>query len=416
MNEQNNQNSALDDALNTARKVEGAAKLGKAIANIAKGAATGGMAGAAAEAVKSFKKELVVVVVILLSIPILFLALLPTVIFNGLNPPEGDDPIMNDNPQIVENISTINGTIGQILTDAYNETKDDVESQAAGLDYVEIIDTVGGNIVYDANQIICWYSASQDQSVENISIPHLASMVTAHKRQLYYYTVHYEERTITWTDDDGEEHSKTVTYTIFTILYAGEEYFPTKLFRLSEEQKELSGYYAENLTVFLYDSYEAAANGTHGEIKDMISGDDTPLEEGAFGSPFPGTDWSELITSTFGKRPYPGVGTGTTNHTGLDIAPGEGTEISAVKGGTVLFVRDSGKSSYGKHLAINHGGGYVTLYAHCSSILVREGQQVDAEDIIAKVGQTGWVTGPHLHIEVIIDGQPENPLDYLSNG
>lgn len=416
MSDENRQSSGLEDVLNAAQKVKGAAKAGKAIANIAKGAAAGGLAGAATEAVKSLKKEVVVVVIMLLAIPILFLVLLPTVIFGGLNPPEtGDQPILNDNPQVVENISTINSTISQILTEAYTETKDEVEARAEGLEYVEIIDTVGGNIVYDANKIICWYCASQVQSVDNISIPHLASLVTAHKRQLYYYTVHYEQRTITWHDDDGE-HSKTVTYTIFTILYAGEEYFPNQLFQLSDDQKELSGYYAENLTIFLYDSAEAAANGTHNEIKDMIAGDDTPLEEGAFGNPFPDTDWSGLITSGFGDRPYPGVGTGTSNHTGLDIGVGEGTDICAVKGGTVLFVRDTGGSGYGKHVAISHGGGYVTLYAHCSQILVSEGQHVDAGDVIAKVGQTGWATGPHLHIEVIIDGQPQNPLDYLSNG
>jgi len=81
----------------------------------------------------------------------------------------------------------------------------------------------------------------------------------------------------------------------------------------------------------LNDGYEASANGTHGEIKDMIQGDNTPLEGGSFGNPFPGTNWSGNITSYFGNRPYPSVGTGTSNHTGLDIAPGLGTEISAVK-------------------------------------------------------------------------------------
>lgn len=411
----NQQTSGLEDVLNAAQKVKGAAKIGKAIANIAKGAAAGGLAGAAAEAVKSFKKELTVVAVTLLALPILFIALLPTVIFGGLDPPDtGGQPILNDNPQIVENISTINSTIGQILTEAYTEALEEAESEAAALEYAEVVDTVGGNIAYDANRILCWYCASQDKSVDNISIPHLAAMVTAYKGQLYYYTTHEEPRTITWTDENGEEQSETVTYTIFTILYAGEEYFPNQLFQLTEGQRELSGYYADNLTIFLYDSYEAAGNGTHGDIGGLIRDDQTPLEEGAFGSPFPGLDWSGLITSTFGKRPYPGVGTGTSNHTGLDIAPGLGTEISAVKGGTVLFVRDSGSSGYGKHLAINHGGGYVTLYAHCSQILVREGEQVTAGQVIAKVGKTGWVTGPHLHIEVIIDGTPVDPLGYLS--
>ena len=411
----NRQSNGIEDVLNAAQKVKSAAKIGKAVANIAKGAAAGGLAGAATEAVNSFKKELLVVVITLLAIPILFIALLPTVIFGGLNPPDtGEQPILNDNPQIVENISAINSAIGEILTEAYNETLEEAESKAAALEYAEVVDTVGGNIAYDANRIICWYCASQDKSVDNISIPHLAGMVTAHKKELYYYTTHQEQRTITWTDEDGEEQSETVTYTIFTVEYAGEDYFPNQLFQLTEGQKELSGYYAENLTVFLYDSYEAAGNGTHTDISGLIKDDDTPLESGAFGSPFPSLDWSGLITSTFGNRPYPGVGTGTSNHTGLDIAPGLGIEISAVKGGTVLFVRDSGSSGYGKHLAINHGGGYVTLYAHCSQILVREGEKVSAGQVIAKVGKTGWVTGPHLHIEVIIDGKPVDPLNYLS--
>ena len=153
----NRQTSGLEDVLNAAQKVKGAAKIGKAIANIAKGAAAGGLAGAAAEAVKSFKKELAIVAVTLLALPILFIALLPTVIFGGLDPPDtGEQPILNDNPQIVENISTINNTIGQILTEAYTEALEEAESEAAALEYAEVMDTVGGNIAYDANRILCW--------------------------------------------------------------------------------------------------------------------------------------------------------------------------------------------------------------------------------------------------------------------
>jgi murein DD-endopeptidase MepM/ murein hydrolase activator NlpD len=168
--------------------------------------------------------------------------------------------------------------------------------------------------------------------------------------------------------------------------------------------------------MFLYDSYAVAANGTHDYIRELLEGDTTPLADGVFGNPFPGMDWSGNITSTFGHRPYPGVGVGTDNHTGLDIGLPEGTSIHAVNSGTVLFVRDSGSAGYGKHLAIHHGGGYVTLYAHCSSISVTAGQTVSKGDEIAKLGSTGWSTNPHLHIEVIIDGTPVDPLGYISNG
>lgn len=278
------------------------------------------------------------------------------------------------------------------------------------------LDTVGGDIVFDANQIICWYSSSQNQSAENISVSHLASLVSAHKRQLYYYETTYEDREVTETDSDGVKHTKTVTFTILTILYAGDDYFPNDLFALSAEQVALADEYAVNLTIFLYDSYEVAGNNTHASIAELLAGDTTPLEDGVFGNPFPGQDWSANISSYFGSRPYPGVGTGTSNHTGLDISNGAGTDIHAVMGGTVLFVRDSGKSGYGKHLAINHGGGYVTMYAHCSFISVSEGQRVEKGDVIAAVGKTGWSTGNHLHIEVIINGKPVDPLGYISNG
>lgn len=412
---ENNERTGLEEV---AEQVKGAVKTGKAIANIAKGAATGGLYGAAVEAAKSFKKEIVVIACVLICLPVLFIVLLPQVIFDGLNPPNtGDQPIMNNTPQIVENISKINNIISQVLSNAYDEVREEVERKAAAEEYAEVEDEVGEEIAFDANRIICWYSASQDKSVDQISIPHLKQMVAAHKRELYTYLTRYEQRTITVADEDGEgEHEITVTYTIYTIQYAGEDIFPENVFGLDEKQLALSDDFASNLTIFLYDSYESAANGTHDQIKDMTDGDDKPPPpDGTFGNPFPGTDWSGSISSGFGSRPYPGVGTGTSNHTGLDIAYPSGTAIHAVQDGTVLFVRDSGNSGYGKHVAINHGGGYVTLYAHCSSLLVSEGQAVRKGDVIARVGQSGWATGPHLHIEVIINGQPVNPIDYIGN-
>jgi murein DD-endopeptidase MepM/ murein hydrolase activator NlpD len=62
---------------------------------------------------------------------------------------------------------------------------------------------------------------------------------------------------------------------------------------------------------------------------------------------------------------------------------------------------------------IDHGGGFITLYAHCSKLNVTEGQKVDAGTVIAEVGSTGRSTGPHLHFEVRINGEKENPRSYL---
>ena len=69
--------------------------------------------------------------------------------------------------------------------------------------------------------------------------------------------------------------------------------------------------------------------------------------------------------------------------------------------------------SYGNYLVINHGGGYCTLYAHCSQLLAQVGDTVNKYDTIAKVGATGDVTGNHLHICVIVNGIYVNPKGYL---
>jgi murein DD-endopeptidase MepM/ murein hydrolase activator NlpD len=77
----------------------------------------------------------------------------------------------------------------------------------------------------------------------------------------------------------------------------------------------------------------------------------------------------------------------------------------------VLFA--GARSGYGKCVVISHGKGITTLYGHCSKLLVREGQKVAQGELIAKVGNTGNSTGPHLHFEVRVNGSPRNPWDYI---
>lgn len=98
-------------------------------------------------------------------------------------------------------------------------------------------------------------------------------------------------------------------------------------------------------------------------------------------------------------------------HTGLDIGAGSGTPILAVADGTVTYASPMG--TYGNLVIITHGNGIQTYYAHCSKILVSVGQQVSSGQSIALVGSTGNSTGPHLHLEVRINGSPVNPQRYL---
>lgn len=145
---------------------------------------------------------------------------------------------------------------------------------------------------------------------------------------------------------------------------------------------------------------------------DSLIDDNSPAPSGGFGNPFNDPNWEQHITSFFGKREDVGIpGKDTTNHNGLDIAYPYGTPILAVEAGTVI--KAGYHVSYGNYLVINHGGGYCTLYAHCSQLLAQVGDTVNKYDTIAKVGATGDVTGNHLHICVIIDGVYVNPKGYL---
>lgn len=116
-----------------------------------------------------------------------------------------------------------------------------------------------------------------------------------------------------------------------------------------------------------------------------------------------------MISSPFGYR-------WGSFHKGIDISGNGvyGKDIIAADGGTVAEVNTSGwGAGYGKYVIIDHGGGYRTMYAHCSSVLVSAGQKVSQGQLIAKVGQSGDATGPHLHFEVRINGTSVNPVTYL---
>ncbi len=100
------------------------------------------------------------------------------------------------------------------------------------------------------------------------------------------------------------------------------------------------------------------------------------------------------------------------NHDGLDFSADTGTAIYAADNGKVIFSEyDNG--GYGYMIQIDHGNGIVTYYAHCSELLVPAGTLVSKGDLIAKVGNTGRSTGPHLHFEVRKNGTPVNPANYL---
>lgn len=114
-----------------------------------------------------------------------------------------------------------------------------------------------------------------------------------------------------------------------------------------------------------------------------------------------------IISSRFGAR----SGSRSSSHTGLDIACSMGTPIGAASSGTVIYAAPKG--SYGNLIILDHGNGVQTYYAHCTAIYVSAGQYVNAGTTIGTVGSTGNSTGPHLHLEIRINGSPVNPQNYL---
>ncbi|MER6485743.1 peptidoglycan DD-metalloendopeptidase family protein [Streptomyces virginiae] len=98
-------------------------------------------------------------------------------------------------------------------------------------------------------------------------------------------------------------------------------------------------------------------------------------------------------------------------HTGLDFPAAVGTIVRAVAGGKVSMA--TGGGPYGNHVMINHGGGLTSLYAHLNEILTKVGDTVTAGQTIGRVGATGNVTGPHLHLEARVNGTPVDPMTYL---
>lgn len=137
----------------------------------------------------------------------------------------------------------------------------------------------------------------------------------------------------------------------------------------------------------------------------------TPDERGAslptvfhghFIRPVPGR-----ITSGFGMRYHPVLHVRKL-HTGVDFGAPRGTPIHAAAAGVVLLAGYT--RGYGNCVIIDHGGGVATLYGHCSSLGVSEGQSVKQGAVIGRVGATGYATGPHLHFEVRRNGTPVQPL------
>ncbi len=162
-----------------------------------------------------------------------------------------------------------------------------------------------------------------------------------------------------------------------------------------------------------YNEAEAAQAAARAQLKKLLS------SSGSSSSTFVGGTFmwpskTTLITSYYGSRKDPITGK-SSFHTGVDIGAKRGTDIYAANTGTVIVAGWSSKG-YGNYVVIDHGGGKTTLYAHMSKILVSKGAKVAKGDVIGLVGSTGYSTGPHIHFEILVNGDHTNPMNYYKKG
>ncbi|MEO9966371.1 MAG: M23 family metallopeptidase [Reichenbachiella sp.] len=122
-------------------------------------------------------------------------------------------------------------------------------------------------------------------------------------------------------------------------------------------------------------------------------------------------DHYKRITSNFGER-YNPLKKAQDFHNGIDFSAEVGTPVQSTASGTIKSVTNS-FGGYGLHLEIEHGDGFITKYAHLSEVKVKEGEMVVLGQIIGLSGNTGASTAPHLHYEVVKDGEHLDPKDYF---
>lgn len=155
---------------------------------------------------------------------------------------------------------------------------------------------------------------------------------------------------------------------------------------------------------------EAAANGNKDKGQSSNTGTGNKGQSsGSFTWPVPS---SHRITSPYGYRIHPISGT-KKFHSGIDIGASGGSPIVAADGGKVILASNGWNGGYGNYIIISHANGYTTRYAHCQALYVKEGQEVKKGETIAGVGTTGSSTGNHLHFEIRLNGETQNPSNYV---
>lgn len=260
---------ALSQVASAAGAAKSAIKTGKAVAGAAKGAAAGPYGLIAAGLWENRKIVLIVLVSLgfLFLLPILFILMLPSLIFgnNGLD--DVPDNVLNDNTVIMENIAETETAIEEILREKHDAILEKIETEASFLgsntEY-SITDDFADRIIFESTLIISQFSASQTNYKE-INLSKLETILCEKADGIFNYSVSVTSRE-KYDEDTGE--STTIYHYEYTVEYAGDTYYRNNVFELTDEQAETATQYASNLYTFLFDTVylvEINPDLVHGE-------------------------------------------------------------------------------------------------------------------------------------------------------
>lgn len=247
--------SVLFGAASAAGAAKSAIKTGKAVAGAAKGAAAGpyGMLVAGLWENRHTVGKILAAFAVLLMLPILFILMLPSLIFGNLGLDTASSDVLRDNARIMENIAEAETSIEAILREKHDALLEEIQQEADALgsdcEY-GITDDFSDRIIYESALVISQFCASQDDYRE-INLAKLERILRDNTDGIFTYSTEvteYEE-----TDDEtGESH--TIYHYEYTVEYAGDSFFAGNVFHLTTEQMQTAEDYASNLHLFLFDT------------------------------------------------------------------------------------------------------------------------------------------------------------------
>lgn len=247
-------NSVFSQVAASAGFARGAMKTGKALAGAAKGAAAGpyGLVASALWEGRKLIGKALAAFALLLFIPVVYVMMLPSLIFGADGLAGASKSIFTDSNEIMENLAKAETAIEEILEEKHSDVIKKIEKEAGklgkGCTY-SITDEFAGSIVYESSLIISQYCASKN-NYEDISLWNLKWLLRRNLKNIFSYTVE-----VTTYEQVNEETKKTetITHYNYVVQYTGDDYFAGQVFELTETQMATAKVYARNLELFLND-------------------------------------------------------------------------------------------------------------------------------------------------------------------